>query len=67
MCGMNQERTGILDNYWTPPWLEADPKHAVSPVTGLNYPMPCSYQVHIYMNINILAFSFANFEMSRGS
>ena len=54
ICGMNQERTGVLDNDWTPPWLEVNPDdlpswlkfdNPVSPVTGPDYPMPCNFQV----------------------
>ena len=46
MCGMGQERTGVLNNGWKPPWLPfLDYNHTVSPVTGSDWPMPCSFQV----------------------
>ncbi len=46
MCGMNQERTGMLSNSWKPSWLPyLGYNNTVHPITGPDWAMPCSYQV----------------------
>ena len=42
---MEVERTGIVDNSWVPPWVSSEDYTDITPVTGLNASMPCSFQV----------------------
>ena len=43
LCGMGNEETGISFNTWNPPWMGYTQIPRITPVTGLNYPMPCVF------------------------
>ena len=58
VCGMSCERTGVLDNFWTPSWLGAN--RDITPVFGKDTPFPCILDVLKGQDKNIRTAMFYN-------
>lgn len=60
LCGMSSERTGVLNNFWTPPWQGA--QRDITPVLGKDVSFPCIFDVIKGQDANIRTALFYDWE-----